>query len=133
MKLICSFYIGHQDYLDDAPTLSEDESHEKLAALVYDIVFRNIGDEQFEVYVPKNAIELRAELTVENQTFEATGFSTETAVADDQEGLPVLFYVNAHFEISDELDIDESFEAKLWTGEFEFEFQGVPEIEDEEY
>ena len=131
MNLICSFYIGHQDYLDEAPALPEAESHEELAARVYDIVFRNIGQEQFEVYTPKNEIELRAVLTFGKHSYNAIGFSSETAVADDQEGLPVLFYVNAHFEISDEIDIENSLEAKLCAGEFEFNFAGVPEIEDE--
>jgi len=128
MKIICSFYIGHEDYLADPPSLTESESNQKLASEVSEIAYRNIGREQFEVYESKNLTELNAILRFNEEDIHATGFSTETAVADDQEGLPVLFYLNAYFEVPDEYDLDGDVEATLMAGSHSFEFKGVAEI-----
>jgi len=131
MKIICSFYIGHQDYLSDDPDLSESESNQKLCSEVSEVIDRNIGNEQFEIYQAKNATELRASLHFDGEPFEAFGFSTDTAVADDQEGLPVLFYVNAHFEIPDIDELDDEVEAVLYVGQHSLQFEGVAEIDEE--
>jgi hypothetical protein len=66
-----------------------------------------------------------------DESLEAFGFSTETAVADDQEGLPVLFYVNAHFDIPDTDDFDGDVGAVLYVGQHSLPFQGVAEIDEE--
>ena len=132
MKIICSFYIGHQDYLAEAPFLTENESNKNLTAEVSEIAYRNIGREQFEIYSTKNLTELNAVLRFNDEDIHAIGFSTETAIADDEEGLPVLFYLNAHFEIPDEYDIDEDVDATLNVGSKSFDFNGLAEIEDDE-
>ena len=132
MKIYCSFYIGHQFYLGDEPSLTESESKEKLCAEVSKIVDRNIGAEQFEIYQPKNTGELKATVRINDQDFDAFGFSTETAVADDEKGLPVLFYVNAHFEIPDVEDFDGDVDATLCVGDYSLTFEGTADVEEEE-
>ena len=132
MKIYCSFYIGHQFYLGDEPSLTESESKEKLCAEVSKIVDRNIGAEQFEIYQPKNTEELKATVRINDQDFDAFGFSTETAVADDEEGLPVLFYVNAHFEVPDVEDFDGDVDATLYVGDYSLTFEGTADVEEEE-
>ena len=44
----------------------------------------------------------------------------------------MLFYLNAHFEIPDEYDIDEDVDATLNVGSKSFYFNGLAEIEDDE-
>lgn len=132
MKINCSFYIGHQDYLGDEPRLKESESKEKLCAKVSKIVYRNIGGEQFEIYQAKDENELKAIIRINDEVIDAFGFSTETAVADDEEGLPVLFYVNAHFEIPDLEDFDGDVDATLYVGEHSLTFEGIAEVDEEE-
>ena len=132
MKIICSFYIGHQDYLAEVPALTESESNQKLTAEVSEIAYRNIGREQFEIYSSNNLAELNAVLRFNDEDIHATGFSTETAIAEDEEGLPVLFYLNVHFEVPNEYNIYEDFDATLKVGSYSFDFRGLAEIEDEE-
>jgi hypothetical protein len=132
MKITCSFYIGHQDYLGDKPRLKESESKEKLCAKVSTIVYRNIGREQFEIYQAKDVKELKAVIRINDEVINAYGFSTETAVADDEEGLPVLFYVNAHFETPDDEDFNGDSDATLYAGDLSLTFEGIAEAEEEE-
>jgi hypothetical protein len=132
MKITCSFYIGHQDYLGDKPRLKESESKEKLCAKVSTIVYRNIGREQFEIYQAKVVKELKAVIRINDEVIDAYGFSTETSVADDEEGLPVLFYVNAHFEIPDVEDFNGDADATLYVGDHPLPFEGIAEGDEEE-
>lgn len=134
MKITCSFYIGHQDYLSDDPNISESESREKLCSEVSTVIDRNIGNKQFEIYQANNPMELKAVLHINEKSVEAFGFSTETAVADDEDGLPVLFYVNAHFEVPDISNIDDfdgDVEAVLHVGQNSLPFEGLAEIDEE--
>ena len=131
MKVNCSFYIGHQSYLAEVPLLTESESKQKLCKEISEIVYQNIEKEQFEIYQAKNKTELSALLRMDDEVFEAFGFSTETTVADDEDGLPVLFYVNAHFEIPETEDFDGEVDATLNAGNHSLTFDGLAEIDDE--
>jgi hypothetical protein len=134
VKITCSFYIGHQDYILEDPNLPESESKQKLYSEVFAVLDKNIGSEQFEIYQAKNATELRAVLHSDDEAFQAYGFSTDVAVADGEEGLPVLFYVNAHFEIPEIADIDDfdgEVDAVLYVGEHTLKFEGLAEINGE--
>ena len=132
MKVTCSFYIGHQDYLGDKPRLMESESNEKLYEAVSDVIHRNIGLKQYEIYQSKNANELKAVIRINDEVIDAFGFSTETWVADDQKGLPVLFYVNAHFETPDVEDFNGDADATLYVGDHSLPFEGIAEADEEE-
>jgi hypothetical protein len=132
MKITCSFYVGHQDYLGDRPSLKESESKEKLCEAVFDVIYRNIGLKQYEIYQAKDANELKAVIRINDEVIDAFGFSTETAVADDEKGLPVLFYVNAHFEIPDVENFNGDADATLYAGDHSLPFEGTAEAEEEE-
>ena len=132
MKIICSFYIGVEDYLGEPPSINERESNERYTAEVSEIVYRNIGREQFEVYPAKNPAELNAVLEINDDVIHATSFSTETSVADDEEGLPVLFYLNAHFEVPENFDLEDDVDATLKVGGLSLNFEGIPELEEGE-
>jgi hypothetical protein len=86
-----------------------------------------------------NPDELSATLTFSGQTIAARDFSTETAVADDQDGLPVLYYVNAYFsvpadleddvtELDDSGELDDEIRATLSVASRSFSFEGAAEL-----
>ncbi len=132
MEIVCSFYIGHQTYLAD-PVPTDIEGNLKFCSDICVILERNMGLEQFKIYQPQNSQEVKAVLTSGNLTLAAIGFSTETAVAEDELGLPVLFYVNAHFRLSDDYDFDEDdVEATLHIGNHSVSFEGIAEIIDDD-
>jgi hypothetical protein len=139
MDVLCSFYIGHQDYLGEDPDLSEAESRAAVAASVNEVVTRNLGQDQSSIQPAINPDELSATLTFSGQTIAARGFSTETAVADDQDGLPVLYYVNAYFsvpadledavtELEDSGELDDEIRATLSVASRSFSFEGAAEL-----
>ena len=139
MDVLCSFYIGHQDYLGEDPGLSEAESRAVVASEVNDVLTRNLGQEHSGIQPAINPGELSATLTFSGQIISARGFSTETTVADDQDGLPVLYYVNAYFsvpadleddvtELEDSGELDDEIQATLSVSSRNFSFEGVAEL-----
>lgn len=147
MDIVCALYIGHQDYLGDKPDLSEEDSHYQWATLV-DEMFRRISGKreasslalgQFALVVPDDSSELSATMTYGGSNFVARGFTTETATADDQPGAPVLYYLNAHFPVPEELEdeiieledigeLDEHLEVVFLVLGKQIAFIGVPEL-----
>lgn len=139
MKITCSFYIGHQDYLDFDPNLPESESKSKLAEQVYGVAAENLGDDEYEIYSPKSPDKITSTLHYSDFELSAEGFNIETAVADDEPGLPVLLYINAFFVVPDELEdefveleddgvLSEQISCTLVVEGIALEFQGVPEL-----
>jgi len=136
---VCAFYIGHQDYLGDDPQLPESESKQLFAEETAAVVDKNLSGDPSDIQPTKDTAELVALLSFAGQEIEARGFLTETTVANDQAGQPVLYYVNAYFPVPADLEdeatdledmgeLDSALHAKLIVGGREIEFHGVPEI-----
>lgn len=139
MDILCSFYIGHQDYLGESPNLAEEESGQSLVAEVDAVLQRNLGKDGADVQPALDQKELSAELEFSENTIPARGFSIETAVADDQDGLPVLLYINAYFSVPVELEdevaeleengkLDDEILVTLRVSNRIFPFEGVAEV-----
>lgn len=139
MLLLTSFYIGHQDYLDDPPNLSEDESNRELADTVSSISHTLKWVQQDEIYAVSDTNVLSANLKLSDSLIAAKGFNTETALADDQPGLPVLLYLNVFFEVPAELtelvsnlesegELDSQVECFLQIGASSLKFMGSAEV-----
>ncbi len=77
-----------------------------MASAVNEALTRNLGQDQSGIQPTINPGELSATLTFSGQTIAARAFPTETAVADDQDGLPVLNYVKAYFSVPADLEDD---------------------------
>ena len=139
MDILCCFYIGHQDYLGEAPHLTEAESRAALASEVTEALEKNLGPKQSDIQPAINPGDLSASLTFSEQSFAARGFSTETAVAEDQQGLPVLLYVNAYFpvppgreeviaELEESGELDGLIQATLTVSGRPISFEGISEV-----
>jgi hypothetical protein len=142
MRIICSFYVGHQDYLDFDPKLPEAESRKAITSEVENIVSKNLGPNADEVTPPANPSELNASALLHQTQLHLAGFNVELVTDEESPGLPVLYYLTAHFDVPethedeveslyDEDELGDAVTCKLIAGDHVFKYEGIVELDSE--
>jgi hypothetical protein len=102
MIVTAGFYIGERSYLMD---VAEDKSsYATQVEAAFDAATKLLEEDTYSSLDPKI---VSATLTFEGETYQAFQFVKSLVTADDEEGLPVLLYIDAHFSIDDSVDFDE--------------------------
>ena len=102
MIVTAGFYIGERSYLMD---VAEDKSsYATQVEAAFDAATKLFEEDTYLSLDPKI---VSATLTFEGGTYQAFQFVKSLVTADDEEGLPVLLYIDAHFSIDDSVDFDE--------------------------
>jgi hypothetical protein len=102
MIVTAGFYIGERSYLMD---VAEDKSsYATQVEAAFDAATKLLEEDTYSSLDPKI---VSATLTFEGETYQAFQFVKSLVTADDEEGLPVLLYIDAHFSMDDSVDFDE--------------------------
>jgi hypothetical protein len=102
MIVTAGFYIGERSYLMDVAV--DKSSYATQVEAAFDAATELSEEDTYLSLDPKI---VSATLTFEGETYQAFQFVKSLVTADDEEGLPVLLYIDAHFSIDDSVDFDE--------------------------
>jgi hypothetical protein len=102
MIVTAGFYIGELSYLMDV--VEDKSSYATQVEAAFDAATKLFEEDTYLSLDPKI---VSATLTFEGETYQAFQFVKSLVTADDEEGLPVLLYIDAHFSIDDSVDFDE--------------------------
>jgi hypothetical protein len=125
VKVIAGFYIGEKSYLAD---VSKDvSSYAAEVESVFDSATRVLDA---DTYLSIDKENVNARLSFDERSYEAEEFFKSLVTADDQEGLPILLYLQAVFSIDEPVEIDDldsESSVTLQIGQEVFNFLGVLE------
>ena len=125
VKVIAGFYIGEKSYLAD---VSKDvSSYAAEVESVFDSATRVLDA---DTYLSIDKETVNARLSFDERSYEAEEFFKSLVTADDQEGLPILLYIEAVFSIDEPVEIDDldsESSVTLQIGQEVFNFLGVLE------
>ena len=125
VKVIAGFYIGEKSYLAD---VSKDvSSYAAEVESVFDSATRVLDA---DTYLSIDKETVNARLSFDERSYEAEEFVKSLVTADDQEGLPILLYIEAVFSIDEPVEIDDldsESSVTLQIGQEVFNFLGVLE------
>jgi hypothetical protein len=122
LNVTAGFFIGEHSYLLE---VSQDKS--SYAIEVESVFDSSTTFVEEDTYVSNDQKTVRALLEFNGASYQANQFVKSLVTADDEEGLPVLLYIDAHFYVDESIDFEDlesESSVTLHIGKEEFTFYG---------